>query len=360
MSKRKRQANPSLPGPSVGNAQLSQLIKASPSVPKPKQDFSVLKQLPATYQALNDLAEKGPVDTFGLRRETFVRIERITGRPLISYVAQTSNIAQGVPAHIEDSDLIGFDDLVRTTDGPNVDVFLISNGGSAEASERIVKLLRGRFTSVRFIVPANAYSAATLICLSGDEILMGASGTLGPIDPQIGGIPTRAILRAFDQVKEQLKQEGPKALPAYAPLLNKYDLHILEMCKSAEELSKELAETWLSTYMLKCDRADPRVATIVQSLTSYDHHKSHARGVDRGTARSLGINVTNTETVNELDELVRSLRNQYAFFIEMSPFYKLFENARGINWGRKTQEVTIQLPPNMVPQPQPGPPRRSS
>lgn len=342
-----------------------ELIPDPTQSPEPITDFTTFERLPITYQDLNDLAGKGqPVNLFALRHETFRRIEKITGVPLICYVAQTSHVAQGVLAHIEDSDLVGFDDLVQTTDGPAIDVFIVSNGGSAEATERIVKLLRGRFSTVRFIISANAYSAATMMCLSGDEILMSSAGTLGPIDPQISGIPTRAILRAFDQVKEQLKIEGPKALTAYTPLLSKYDLHMLEMCKSAEELSKELAGTWLSTYMLKVDQGNEDLERIVKWLTNYDEHKSHSRGIDRAAALDLGLKVRKTEEFGVLDELVRSLRNQYALFIDQTPFYKLFENARGINWGRQSTEVTIQLPQGMVPispqpAPQPGPPRRA-
>lgn len=321
--------------------------------------------MPTTYQALNDYVESvGSINPFALRRETFLRIEQITQVPLISYIAKTHNLAQGIPAHIEDSDLIGFDDLVQTTEGDAVDIFLISNGGSAETTERIIKLLRERFEHIRFILPANAYSAATLMCLAGDEIIMDGSATLGPIDPQINGIPTRAILRAFEQIKEKLKDEGPSALSAYMPLLSKYDLHIFEMCKSAEELSTELAANWLSSYMLQCELNDPRVIKIVNFLSDYDLHKSHARSIDRLTARELELNITNIESINNLGNLVRSLRNQYAFWFDKTSFFKMFENARGINWGRQAQQMVVQLPPGAgsgIPQaaPQPGPPRRS-
>lgn len=351
----------------TGRTSFPQTIR-TPSVQQSKRSVSdpaSLLELPVTYQALNDYVEhEGFVQPFALRRETFLRIERITQIPLICYIAKTHNLAQGIPAHIEDSDLIGFDDLVQSTEGDAVDIFLISNGGSAETTERIVKLFRGRYKHIRFILPANAYSAATLMCLAGDEIIMDGSATLGPIDPQIGGIPTRAILRAFEQIKDKLKDEGPESLTAYMPLLTKYDLHIFEMCKSAEELSIELAGNWLSSYMLKCDRNDSRVVEIVNFLADYDLHKSHARSIDRVTARELKLNIINIESMNGLGNLVRSLRNQYAFWFDRTPFFKMFENARGINWGRQAQQMVLQLPPGVgpgIPQavPQPGPPKRS-
>jgi hypothetical protein len=239
-------------------------------------DPSKLDRLPATYQELNDyFGRLGEANPFALRKETFLRIERATGIPLLCYVAKTHNLPQGIPAYIDDSDLIGFGDLTHPVQGEAVDIFIVSNGGSAEATERIVRLIRERFRQVRFIIPANAYSAATLMCLSGDYIVMGPLATLGPIDPQINGVPARAILRAFETIEQRIKEEGPRALAAYMPLISKYDLHILEICKSAQDLSEELARNWLSTYMLECAEDDLRVTEIVKFFSSYDIHKSH-------------------------------------------------------------------------------------
>src|SRR6266542_2808622 len=189
-------------------------IPAHPSQPDPSQ----LDKLPVSYQEINDYYEGfKEAKPFIMRKETFTRIEAITGRPLICYVAKTSHVAPILPIAIDDSDLIGFTDLVHSVKGKEVDVLIESNGGSAEAAERIVRLLRERFDSIRFIVPGNAYSAATLICFCGDKLAMSETGTLGPIDPQIDGIPARAIRRAFENLEKRLAEEGPKALTAYVP-----------------------------------------------------------------------------------------------------------------------------------------------
>lgn len=328
-----------------------QQVKASPPEP------SNLERLPVSYQEIHDYYQPFPESRpFDLRKETFLRIEAITGRPLICYVAKTANVAPNLPTSIEDSDLIGFTDLVHSVAGSNVDVLIESNGGSAEAAERIVRLLRERFSSLQFIIPGNAYSAATLICFSGDSLVMSSTGTLGPIDPQINGIPARAYRRAFETLEERLAKEGPKALTAYVPLIQKYDLHVLEICKSAEALSKELAETWLSEYMLKCAKDDVRVKKIVDHFSDYDEHKSHGRSIGRKQARALEIQIEEPEKTAGLDDLIRSLHNQYNFWFDKTPFVKMFEDARGISWGRQVQNVTIQLPAGVPPPPQPGPP----
>lgn len=354
VSKRKKKRK------SARNRTESKIIQA-----RQLMDFSKLDQIPATYQELSNYFEKlGKAKPFDLRKETFLRIENVTGTPLICYVTKTHNLPQGIPAYIDDSDITGFGDLIQSVQGEAVDIFIVSNGGSAEAAERLVRLLRERFETVRFIVPANAYSAATLICFSGNEIIMDSLGTLGPIDPQINGVPARAILRAFETVEKRLKEEGPRALTAYMPLISKYELHNLEICKSAQNLSEELARNWLSTYMSKCDVDDPLVNTIVDFFLNYDEHKSHGRSIDRAKASEVGLKVTNLEEIAGLADLVRSLYNQYELWFDKTSFYKLFENAKGINWGRQAQAVTVQLPqlvPPSMPQPtpQPGPPKRS-
>lgn len=322
-------------------------------------DPSSLSNLPETYQdVINYFVAVGECNPFLLRKETMMRIERITGSPIICYVARTHNLPRNISSAIEDYDLTGFNDLITNLDSGSVDIFLVSNGGSAEAAERIVDLVRNRFSRVRFIIPRNAFSAATLICLSGDTIIMCPSATLGPIDPQIYGIPARSILRAFETVEKKLKEEGPSSLTAYMPLISKYDLHIFELCKSAEELSKELAKTWLNTYMFKSTDAETVVLKIVEVLADFDTHKSHGRSINRNKAKDLGLNITNIENITGLRSLVESLFNQYEFFFDKTSFYKLFENTYGISWGRQVETVNFQIPqPDEPLPPSPGKPR---
>lgn len=312
-------------------------------------DPSTLPNLPITYPDVEAyLTQYQEVDLFRLRKEAMKRIEAITKNPLLCYVTQTNFLPEGIPGaliSIEDSDIEGFDTLIDTsqnaTKSRNVDVLFVSNGGSPEAAERIVRLLRENFDRVRFILPANAYSAATMMSFACDTVLMTDTATLGPIDPQINGIPARTILRGFEDLEKRLKEEGPEALAAYIHLLNGYSLHLLEFCKSAEELSRELARNWLSEYMLKCAPDDPQVEIIVQYFADYDKHKSHARSIGFKQSLALGLKVENLERGTLLSNLVRSLYAQYAFFLRISPFFKVFENAHGTAWGRQGQPAEI-------------------
>ena len=103
---------------------------SSPPAPS-LNDPSKLEKLPSTFQAITDyFGRLGQTNPFILRNETFKRIEKTTGRPLICYVTKTHHVPAGVPAYIDDSDLTGFGDLIHTVTGDALDVFIVSNGGS--------------------------------------------------------------------------------------------------------------------------------------------------------------------------------------------------------------------------------------
>jgi hypothetical protein len=68
---------------------------------------------------------------------------------------------------------------------PKIDVFLVSNGGSGTVPWRIVSLLREFSNQFAVLIPYRAYSAASLLALGADEILMHPFGEMGPIDPSV-------------------------------------------------------------------------------------------------------------------------------------------------------------------------------
>lgn len=69
-----------------------------------------------------------------------------------------------------------------------VDLFIHSNGGSGTVPWRVVNLIRQYAESFSVLVPYHAFSAATLIALGADEIVMHKMGCLGPIDPSVANV----------------------------------------------------------------------------------------------------------------------------------------------------------------------------
>ena len=63
-----------------------------------------------------------------------------------------------------------------------MDLLLVSNGGDPVVSWRIISLLRERFKKVGVLLPYQAYSAATLVALGADDIVMHPFSNLGPVE----------------------------------------------------------------------------------------------------------------------------------------------------------------------------------
>ena len=303
----------------------------------------------ATCQRLID-EDLTPAQMRSARRDLIGRIEDLTGRPLIVYATAFLKHPEA-PASLDDSDLEGFSDLVEDLPGHVLDVLLHCPGGSIESAERICRLLRSKFTDIRYVVPHTAYGAATLLALSGNQILLDDRSALGPIDPQVlvisGGVwryvPTRAILESFVTVKKILKLEGPDALPVFLPMLSKYELHIIETCKNAERFSRTLAREWLERYMLCEDRDRAQsVIRIVKALSDHRKNLSHRRSLGIDQLIDLGLSIVDLRSEPELQHAFWELCCRVERFFDVAPAAKLFENRESVSWSRFFQHQEQQ------------------
>jgi hypothetical protein len=274
-------------------------------------------------------------------------IQDLRARPLIVYAARFVTTQVPGITSIEIADVDGFTDLINSIPESNksIDVLIHSPGGKPDVTERIVYLLRKRFDEVHFLVPHSAYSAATMLALSGDTITLHSSATLGPIDPQINGIPARSIKRGFAKVRDSIK---PETLPAYLPLLEKYSLELLEICEDSETLSKLLVKEWLKKYMLKTEKYSGQIEEVVDFFSDYDSHLIHSRPLVYEKINDFKLDVNYADS--NLNELLWEAYILLEQFFQMTPFIKLFENTQGISWGR---QANIPVQP-AAPKVQPG------
>ncbi len=75
--------------------------------------------------------------------------------------------------------------LLPTRPIDKLDIFLCSNGGEGTVPWRLISLFREYASNIGVLIPYRAYSAATLLALGADEILMHPFAELGPIDPTV-------------------------------------------------------------------------------------------------------------------------------------------------------------------------------
>lgn len=98
-------------------------------------------------------------------------------------------------------------------------LFLLSPGGSIEPAYQISTLCKA-YSKERFVavIPRRAKSAATLIAIGADEIHMGPLSQLGPIDPQLGGLPALGVVQAIERIA-YLSQQFPGSSEMFARYL---------------------------------------------------------------------------------------------------------------------------------------------
>jgi len=265
-----------------------------------------------------------------LRSKTYKEIEKIRKRPLIVFVSQL-DAPRGVN-RIDMNDIAGITDLANSVSDSSVDILLHSPGGSPEATERIVHILREQFEDISFLVPHSAYSAATMLALSGDEIILHPSAALSPIDPQINGIPAISIKNGFQKVNTILKKEGFDSLIAYLPLLKQYSLHLLDMCDNYEMLSKRLVKEWLNNYMLKDSSFS--ADKVVKFFSQNSEHLTHSRPINVEKLKRSELLGDNPRKLNvklaeaPLRELMWESYILFNQFLSDSEFVKLYESQK--------------------------------
>jgi hypothetical protein len=112
-------------------------------------------------------------------------IERLRQSKVICFL---TSVRPNLPAQISDDAVrVMFDHLLLMPQRPieRIDIFLCSNGGSSSVPWRLVALLREFADKIGVLLPYRAYSAATLIALGADEIVMHPFAEMGPIDPTV-------------------------------------------------------------------------------------------------------------------------------------------------------------------------------
>ena len=121
-------------------------------------------------------------------------------------------------------------------------LILDSGGGHIEPAYFIGKMLREQ-TDLEVVVPRRAKSAATLICCAASHIHMGSLSELGPIDPQINGVPALGLKNAIQHLAE-LASKYPDAV----------NLFIGYMCKRVEPLALGYYERVVESSMQYAER----------------------------------------------------------------------------------------------------------
>lgn len=267
------------------------------------------------------------------RQELIRTIQNLTGCTLLVYFSDLTS-PNGL---IGPLDIAPFGDLLhRVPAGSRIDLFLQSPGGDVDKAEKIVYMCRSKASSFRVIVPESAKSAATMIALASDEIVMGYTSELGPIDPQVVTVvdgrpvqrPAKSFLDGLELIKKEAEANDGQLSPVYFPLLTHLDPSLIDYCFKAVERSKAFAKKWLLRGMC---RGDEGLANrIAEELTNVEKYLSHGSVIDWEEAKNIGLNITYLPPDDPLWELVWRLYCTYLVDMqavgEQGKVSKIFES----------------------------------
>ena len=140
-------------------------------------------------------------------------------------------------------------------------VVLETTGGYIEVCERIYNVLRKNYDLCDFVVPNFAYSAGTILALSGDNIYMDYYSVLGPIDPQISTsddkmVPGLGYLAKYKELTEKINADttGSHTRAELAYLLKKFDPAELFTWRRQKSTAKICSKTGYLNTSLKTGR----------------------------------------------------------------------------------------------------------
>jgi ClpP class serine protease len=88
--------------------------------------------------------------------------------------------------------------IMDTPDDMPIDFVINTPGGIVLAAMQIARAVEAHKAKVTVYVPLYAMSGGTLIALAADEIVLGEFSVLGPIDPQMAGLPAASLVKARD------------------------------------------------------------------------------------------------------------------------------------------------------------------
>ncbi|MFN0135528.1 MAG: SDH family Clp fold serine proteinase [Phycisphaerae bacterium] len=296
--------------------------------------------MPSWKAILDEVKAAG--STFDVVRRKYIKqLAELTGRNVIAYYSgwlQKSDIVSQRFGgfSVDDGDKNGFMAVIHQLDRTKgLDLILHTPGGSTAATESLVDYLRSMFdTNMRAIVPQIAMSAGTMIALACREVVMGKHSSLGPIDPQIGGIPAHGVIEEFERAKREV-QSSPGTIPIWQPIIAKYHPTLIGECEKSIKWSKEMVKEWLITGMFAGEAdATTKVDRIIEELADHAITLSHARHIAVKKAHDLGIKVMMLEAPQnkDLQDAVLTVHHACIQTLSGTGAFKIIENQNGVGF----------------------------
>ena len=220
------------------------------------------------------------------------------------------------PVFIDDSDVSIIEDLLKQGNKKKGIALIISSpGGDGLTAERIINLFRAMkgSTSWKVIVPGKAKSAATMIALGADEILMAPHSELGPDAPQVPQIkgktvkwfPANQLVETYESLfKEAVSTKGH--LEPYLQQLKEFNAADITSYRTAIKLSESITIKALKEGVLREESA-AQIKDKMKVFLTPIKSLAHGRPIFHKEAKACGLNITSLDLESKLWEYINEL-----------------------------------------------------
>ncbi|OGZ78395.1 MAG: hypothetical protein A2528_03315 [Candidatus Staskawiczbacteria bacterium RIFOXYD2_FULL_37_9] len=269
------------------------------------------------------------------KKQFIQQIEKIRNSKVITYL--TSDRQGPVNARVA-MDIIPIisKQLRQIGKVENIDLFLYSTGGDTMVPWRLVSMIREYCDKFSVLIPYKAHSAASMISLGADEIVMTDLSELSPIDPSTANvfnpsdpqnlqnkipISVEDVMAYFDLAKNKF---GIKTDEDLTKIFNKFvesnpQIHPLALgnVNRTHNLIRRLAERLLKSHKLPVK--DDEIEKIVDYFTEKLY--SHQYFIGRKEAKEdLGVKSV-VEASAELAKAMTDLFEEYVKEMELDKIW---------------------------------------
>lgn len=255
----------------------------------------------------------------------FTAIEKKRGSRVISYITGDK---PNFPTKIADDVIpLFYNQLKNIGKIKKLDIFLYSRGGNTLTPWRLINLFREFADKVAILIPYRAHSAATLLTLGADEIIMGPLGELSPIDPSVT-TPFNPVLKLANNQTQPIPVSVEDVISYFNLATEKVGIKNQELLveifkKLTDQISplalgninrshsqiRDMAERMLeiSNYIRDKEEKKKIVNTLTEKLYNHEHL------INRKEARQYSLNVFDAESekANRVEEEIWALYEEY-------------------------------------------------
>lgn len=271
------------------------------------------------------------------RKERLALIQKIEKKRSSKVIAYLTGDRPGLQMFIDGQAIPILERHVRAVSGrrtKKLDLLIYSRGGDANVPWSLISMMR-EFLGERplgILIPFRAHSAATVIALGADEIVMTKMGELGPIDPTIGSGPhnprdpnTGSPLpisveeaRGFMELSDTFGLEGSAIkTEAFKRLIA--EVHPLAL----GAVNRLLSQTENVAEQLLARRKNPLPEDTRKSIVKKFSTEigSHAHVIRRTEAVEIGLDNVTAAADIDLEKELWQLFQEYSDFLDLtSPF----------------------------------------